>query len=175
MFIMARAWRSTPKPCLLTSFTAKHLMIRLSFLLLAFMPSALTAQAVSPGNWDVKSTAVELVVPGTPGFMLRMMKGRSKTDYKCLVPEQARTGAAALFSPDPKAKCIIERSSVAGGHVDQVMMCPQKKGDPVRVTRTGTYNGTSFTARLIMSGQTPKGPSRIVVDQAGTHTAAKCR
>ncbi|MFA6114343.1 MAG: DUF3617 family protein [Sphingomonas sp.] len=150
-------------------------MIRSPLLLFALLPTALSAQAVSPGNWDVKSTAVELVVPGTPGFMLRMMKGRSKTDHKCVAPEQARAGAAALFSPDPKAKCSVERSSVAGGRVDQVMMCPQKKGDPVRVTRTGTYNGASFTARLIMSGQTPKGPSRVVVDQVGTHTGAKCR
>ena len=149
-------------------------MIRPPLLLLAFLPTALSAQAVSPGNWDVKSTAVELVVPGTPGFVLRMMKGRSKTEHKCLAPEQARTGPAGLFAPDPKAKCSVERSSVAGGRVDQVMMCPQKKGDPVRVTRTGTYNGASFTARLIMSGQTPKGPSRIVVDQIGTHTAARC-
>jgi hypothetical protein len=148
-------------------------MIRFSPLLL-FLPCPLAAQAVTPGNWDVKSTAVDLTIPGTPGFMLRMMKGRSKTEHKCLLPEQARLGAAGLFVPDPKAKCSVERSQVSAGHIDQVMMCPQKKGEPMRVVRSGTYGSAVFTARMTMTGQTPKGPMRVVIDQAGTRTAAKC-
>lgn len=150
-------------------------MIRPALLLLVLLPTALSAQSVSPGNWDVKSTAVELVIPGTPGFMLKMMKGRSKTEHKCLLPDQARTGPAALFAPDPKAKCSVERSQIAGGHIDQVMMCPQKKGPPVRATRTGTYNATGVTARLTMAGETPKGPMRVVIDQTASRTEPKCR
>lgn len=144
-------------------------------LLLAFLPTSLAAQSVSPGNWDVKSTAVELVIPGTSGFMLKMMKGRSKTEHKCLLPDQARAGPGALFVPDPKSKCAVERSQIAGGHIDQIMMCPQKKGPPIRATRTGTYSTAGFTARLTMAGETPKGPMRVVIDQTASHTGAKCR
>lgn len=150
-------------------------MIRPALLLLVLLPTALSAQSVSPGNWDLKSTAVELVIPGTPGFMLKMMKGRSKTEHKCLLPDHARAGPGALFTPDPKAKCTVERSQIAGGHIDQVMMCPQKKGPPVRATRTGTYSATGVTARLTMAGETPKGPMRVIIDQTASRTEAKCR
>jgi len=107
--------------------------------------------------------------------MLRMMKGRSKVEHKCLLPDQARAGAGALFAPDPKSKCTVERSQIAGGHIDQVMMCPQKKGPPVRAVRTGSYTANSFAARLVMAGDMPKGPMRVVIDQAGSRTEAKCR
>ena len=149
-------------------------MIRSAPLLLLLAPLPVAAQSVTPGGWDVTSTATDLVVPGTPDFILRMAKGHSKTVHKCLTPEQAHAGAAALFAPDPKNKCTVQQSTVANGHVDQVMMCPQKTGDPARAVRTGTYDATKFTARLTMSRQSPKGPVRIVLDQAGTSTGSKC-
>ena len=72
-------------------------------------------QAIPAGRWDVVSKAVDLVIPGAPGFMLRMMKGRSKTERKCLSPAAAQAGVAALLAPDPKAKCRVESVQVAGG------------------------------------------------------------
>lgn len=150
-------------------------MIRFLAPLLLLYPTTATAQAIQPGNWDVKSTAVDLVVPGTAGFLLRMMKGKSKTEHKCVAPDQARAGISALLAPDPKSKCRVESSHIADGRIAQVMVCPQKEGGTFRVARQGSYSATGFTARMIMSGQTPKGASRIVVDQTATRTAPACR
>jgi hypothetical protein len=133
------------------------------------------AQALTPGNWDVKSTAVELTVPGAPGFMLRMMRGKSKVEHKCVAPGDAKIGVATLVAPDPAARCTVERAHIADGRIDHVMACPQKKGPPMRIVRTGAYSATGFTARMTMTGETQKGPMRIVADQIATRTAAICK
>ncbi|MES2058435.1 MAG: DUF3617 family protein [Pseudomonadota bacterium] len=150
-------------------------MIRYLAPFLLFFPGLANAQAIQPGNWDVKSTAVDLVVPGTSGFLLRMMKGKSKTEHKCVAPNQAQAGIAVLLMPDPKAKCRLESSVVADGRIAQTMVCPQKEGGTFRAIRSGSYTAAGFTARLIMAGQTPKGASRIVLDQTAVRTAATCR
>lgn len=150
-------------------------MTRLPVLLLIALPGAALAQSAQPGNWDITSTAVDLTIPGAPGFLLRMMKGRSRTEHKCLPPGEAPAGVAALFIPDPKANCRVDHSRIAGGRIDHLMFCPQKKGEPIRVARVGSYTATSFTARMIMSGQTPKGPMRVIADQRARPTAPTCR
>ena len=43
---------------------------------LALVPAPAAAQSIPAGRWDVVSTAVDLVIPGAPGFLLRMIKGR---------------------------------------------------------------------------------------------------
>ncbi len=150
-------------------------MIRYLVPLLILFPGPAAAQAIQPGNWDLKSTAVELVIPGTSGFLLRMMRGKSKTEHKCVAPDQARAGIAALLVPDPKAKCRVESSIVADGKIAQAMVCPQKEGGTFRAVRLGSYNAAGFTARMTMAGQTPKGASRIVLDQTAVRTGAACR
>lgn len=123
----------------------------------------------------MKSTAVDLTIPGAPGFLVRMMRGKSRTEHKCLIPEQASAGIASLFVPKPEAKCRVERAQIAGGRIDHVMFCPQKQGEPLRVERAGVYTASGFTARMTMAGRTLKGPMRIVADQVGTRTAPTCR
>ncbi|MGY4399188.1 hypothetical protein ACVWZA_004401 [Sphingomonas sp. UYAg733] len=150
-------------------------MIRYFTPLLLLYPGPATAQTIQPGTWDIKSTAVDLVIPGTAGFLLRMMKGKSKTEHKCIAPDQARTGISALLVPDPKSRCRVESSQITDGRIAQVMVCPQKEGGTFRVVRQGRYSAAGFTARMTMSGQTPKGASRIVVDQTATRTASACR
>ncbi|WP_076072788.1 DUF3617 domain-containing protein [Sphingomonas montana] len=144
----------------------------LSMLLLA--PAALPAQPIAPGRWDVKSTGVDLVIPGTPAFMLRMLRGRSQTEKKCLLPAQAQGGIAALLVPKPDARCQVERAVAAGGRIDHVMLCPQKDGAPLRIVRAGIYTPAGFTLHMTMTGTTPKGPMRIVADQVATHAGPKC-
>lgn len=131
-------------------------------------------QAIPAGRWDVVSKAVDLVIPGAPGFVLRMMKGRSKTERKCLSPAAAQAGVAALLAPDPKAKCRVESVQVAGGRYSQTLSCPQKKGPPLQIVRSGSYDAAGFTGRLKMAGQTPKGPMAITIDQTARHVAAAC-
>ncbi|TVV74760.1 DUF3617 domain-containing protein [Sphingomonas solaris] len=144
-------------------------------LLLPVLPVPAAAQSLLPGNWDVTSKSVELVVPGAPGFLLRMMRGKSKTEHKCLPVAEARNGVATLLAPKPEAKCTIERSVIAGGHIDHVMACPQKKGPPLHVSSVGSYATTTFNVRTTMTGQTDKGPLRIVADPAAVRTDTRCR
>lgn len=146
----------------------------LGFILLA-TPAAAPAQSIAPGRWDIVSTAVDLVIPGAPGFLLKMMKGRSKTEHKCVTPVSAETGVAALLVPDPKAQCRVDTVQIAGDRYAQTLTCPQKKGGPMQITRAGTYTANGFTGRLKMVGQAPKGPLAITIDQTATHVAGACR
>ena len=128
------------------------------------LPSAALAAnlALAPGRWDVTSTTVEMSVPGLPGFIARMMQGRSKTEHKRL---SAGQGVEALIAPDPKARCHVDVQHVAYGKYDQVLTCPQKRGEPVHVTRSGTYDKMGFVGRATVTGATSKGPMRIVLNQ----------
>lgn len=138
-------------------------------------PAALPAQAIAPGRWDVVSRAVDLAIPGTPGFLLSMARGKSRTENKCLTPDQAATGIAALLVPRVQANCTVQRAVVADGRIDHAMLCPQKGGTPLAVVRTGRYTPAGFALRMTMTGSTPKGPMHIVADQTAVHAGAKCK
>lgn len=139
------------------------------------LPALVSAQSIAPGRWTVKSTAVDLDIPGAPKFLLRMAKGRSKSEEKCVTPERARTGVAALLAPDPKAQCHVDAIEIGAGRYRQVLSCPQKKGAPMKITRVGTYDATGFAGGVQMQGVTPKGPMRITLDQRATRAAGACR
>jgi hypothetical protein len=104
-----------------------------------------------------------------------MMKGKSKSERKCISSELATTGVAVLLAPDPKAQCHTDVQQIAGGRYGQALTCPQKQGPPISITRTGTYNASGFAGRLDMGGQTPKGAMRITLDQKATHGAVGVR
>ena len=144
-------------------------------MLLAAVPTVAAAQALTPGKWDVTSTAVDLDIPGAPKFMLRMMKGRSKTEHKCVAPEQAKLGIAALLTPDPKAKCRVDSVQIGEGRYAQLLSCPQKNAAPIKISRIGRYDAGGFSGQLLMSGATPKGAMRIKLDQRALHVAGSCR
>ncbi|RYF16458.1 MAG: DUF3617 family protein [Oxalobacteraceae bacterium] len=74
-------------------------MTKYLMLMLAGLSTTATAQVVQPGDWDVTSKVVDLTVPGVPGFLVRMMKGKSKAERKHLSGGQ---GIEALLTPDPK-------------------------------------------------------------------------
>ena len=142
---------------------------------LALTIGAADAPPIAIGRWDVISTAVALDIPGVPGFMMRMMKGRSKTEYKCVAPDQAVLGVATLLAPDPKANCRVEGLQIVDGHYAQMLACPQKQGAPFRIGRTGTYDANGFAGRLQLTGSTPKGPMSITLDQKAVHVAGACK
>ncbi len=129
---------------------------------LALPPVPPAPQAVQPGAWDVTSTVVELSVPGVPGFLQRLARGKSKAEHKRL---SAGEGVEALLAPDPKAHCRVESQTIDGEHYAQSLACPQKKGGPLRVVRTGTYDASGFSGRATVAGVTPKGPLNIALDQ----------
>ena len=123
------------------------------------------AQTVATGRWDVTSTVTELDVPGVPGFLVRMMRGKSKAEHKRLAAGQ---GIEALIAPDPKAQCRVESQRIADGRYAQSLTCPQKRGEPMRIARSGTYSATGFVGVATVAGTTPKGPLRIVLAQRAT-------
>ncbi len=94
------------------------------------------------------------------------MRGKSKAEHKRLAAGQ---GIAALFVPDPKARCRVESERIAGGRYVQALSCPQKQGDPLHIARSGTYDATGFVGVATVSGITPKGPMRIVLNQRAAY------
>ena len=143
--------------------------------LLLLLVAAADVPPIATGRWDIVSTAVAMDIPGVPGFMIRMMKGRAKTEYKCIAADQAMTGVAALLAPDPKAQCRVDSLHIADGRYTQTLACPQKQGAPFRIDRAGTYDANGFTGRLQLAGATPKGAMSITLDQKATHAAGACR
>ena len=64
---------------------------------------------------------------------------------------------------------------LGAGRYSQTLTCPQKKGAPIQISRSGSYDAAGFTGRLTMAGQTPKGAMAITVDQSARHVAGTCR
>lgn len=131
-------------------------------LVLVSSVAAANVQTVAPGRWDVTSTVVELSIPGVPGFLVRMMRGKSKAEHKRLTTGQ---GIDALLAPDPKARCRVDSQHVADGRYAQALSCPQKNGEPLHIVRAGTYDRTGFVGDATVAGVTPKGAMRIVLKQ----------
>jgi hypothetical protein len=129
------------------------------------IPVAAEAQTVASGRWDIMSTVVELVAPGVPGFLQRMARGHSSVEHKRLSPGE---GVEALLAPDPKAHCTVDSQRIADSRYAQALICPQKRNEPLRVVRVGTYDASGFVGRATVAGTTPKGALRIVLNQ---HTA----
>jgi hypothetical protein len=140
-------------------------MLKLLLPVLALTPAAAAAQAVQPGRWDVTSKVTDINVPGVPGFMLRMIRGKTRAEHKRLVGGE---GIDALLAPDPKARCRIDSQYIADGRYSQVLSCPGKNGAPLRIARTGSYTAAGFVGRASVSGTTPKGPMTVALEQQAT-------
>lgn len=133
---------------------------------------AVQAQPVQPGDWDVTSKVVDLAMPGIPGFVVRMMRGKSKAERKRVVAGQ---GIEALLAPDPKAQCRIDSQRIADGRYAQALRCPQKHGEPMHISRMGTYDATGFVGQATVTGTTPKGAVRIVLEQRASQVGNRAR
>ena len=147
-------------------------MLRCLAPIIVLIPAAAACQTVAPGSWDVTSRVVDFAVPGVPGFVARMIRGKSKAEHKRLVAGQ---GIAELLAPDPKAHCRIEAQRIADGRYAQTLTCPQPHGEAMHVARIGTYDGAGFAGRATLTGSTPKGPVRIALDQHAALVGAPTR
>ena len=107
------------------------------------MPAAASSQVIQPGAWDVTSKVVDLTVPGMPGFIARMVRGKSRAEHKRVIAGQ---GVEALLAPDPKARCRVDGERIANGRYEQALTCPQKTGDPLHIPRAGTYTPAASLA-----------------------------
>lgn len=96
-----------------------------------------------------------------------MVTGRSKAEHKRLTAGQ---GVDALLAPDPKAHCHLGEQRVADGRYLQLLTCPQKQGEPLKIVRSGTYDAAGFVGQAAITGTTPKGPINIVLDQRARRT-----
>lgn len=137
-------------------------MVKYMILALALSSAGASAEPIRAGKWDITSTVVDLSMPGVPGFIQRMAKGKSKAERK-RVP--AGQGIEALLAPDPKAQCKVETQRVASNQYTQALTCPQKGGEPMRIVRSGTYDASGFRGEARVTGSTRKGPMHIVLQQ----------
>ncbi|MBW6527505.1 DUF3617 domain-containing protein [Sphingomonas sp. RHCKR7] len=144
-------------------------MIGLLALALVAQPDTTVPPRMESGAWDVTSRIVDISVPGLPGFLARMARGKSKAEHKRVVPGQ---GVETLLAPDPKAQCRVESQRVADGRYAQTLACPQKKGTPLQIVRSGSYDVTGFAGQAIVTGTTPRGALRIVLDQRASRVGA---
>jgi hypothetical protein len=144
-------------------------MISLFAMALAAQPGVTSESNVVSGAWDVTSEVVDLTVPGVPGFLARMARGKRKAEHKRVASGQ---GIETLLAPDPKAQCRIERQSVVDGRYDQTLACPQNNGPPLRIVRSGSYDATGFAGQAIVTGTTPKGALRIILEQRAIRVGA---
>lgn len=126
------------------------------------VPSPANAEAVQPGRWDVTSTIVDLSVPGVPAFLQKMAHGHTTAEHKQVAAGQ---GIEALLAPDPKARCTVIDQKIGDGRYAQSLACPQKRGEPLHITRAGTYGVSGFAGQAMVAGTTPKGALHIVLDQ----------
>lgn len=135
------------------------------FVAIAMLLPVVTAAAETPmlaGRWDVRSTNVEMSIPGMPSFVASLLRGRSKVEHKRLTTGQ---GIEALLAPDPEARCRVTLQHVAEGRYHQTLTCPQKRGNPVQVVRSGTYDSRGLVGEATVTGVTAKGPMRIALAQ----------
>lgn len=144
-------------------------MIILHVIALVAQADVIVPPNVEPGAWNVVSRVVDITVPGVPGFLVRMARGKSKAEHKRVAQGQ---GVDALLAPDPKARCRIESQSVVDGRYAQTLACPQKKGSPLQIVRSGSYDASGFAGQAIVTGTTPKGALRIILDQRASRTDA---
>jgi hypothetical protein len=136
--------------------------MRKCLIVMPLLVAAAPAQPLEPGRWDVTSKVVEFVAPGVPGFVARMIRGKSRAEHKQL---SSGEGIASLLLPDPKARCRVDSQTVQEGRYAQVLSCPQKDGGWLRIDRSGTFDANGFVGRATVSGTTAKGTLRIVLDQ----------
>lgn len=144
-------------------------MLRYLLPVLAMTPAAAMGRGLPVGKWDVTSKVVEFAVPGVPGFLASMIRGKSRAERKQL---KAGEGVEALLAPDPKARCRVDAQRIADGRYSQALTCPQTKGGSLQIARAGVYGTAGFAGRAIVSGMTPKGAMRIVLDQRAVRVGA---
>jgi hypothetical protein len=130
--------------------------------LLLLAATGASVPTMAPGRWDVTSTVVDASLPGVPGFVVRMIRGKAKAEHKRLAAGQ---GMEALLAPDPKAQCRVDSQRIEGGRYSQTLSCPQKQGEPLRIVRTGTYDAAGFVGRASIAGTSPKGAMTMMLDQ----------
>ncbi|MEG3163820.1 DUF3617 family protein [Sphingomonas sp. PB2P19] len=137
-------------------------MLRHIILVLALSSAGASAEPIRPGKWAITSTVVDVSLPGVPGFIQRMIKGKSKAERKLV---SAGQGIEALLTPDPKAHCKVETQHVASSRYAQALSCPQKGGEPMRIVRSGTYDASGFRGEATVAGSSRKGPVHMVLQQ----------
>ena len=139
----------------------------------AALPILLAAATPVPaGRYDVTFRVSDVGADGVPSFLLRMAKGRTRTERKCVPSGEG--GPAVLIAPDAKAKCRVDRQTIANGRFEQQFTCPQKDGRTTTAVRNGAFTPTGYTASLVITGTTPKGKLRLTGEQTARYAGARC-
>lgn len=115
-------------------------------------------QGLSPGEWETKVELIEADIPGMPkgaGEMMAKQAAAQPPARYCITPEEAAKPGGNLFTGSGKGDCTVEKLTMSGGRIDQVVSCANPDGKPgMRMTTSGTYSAASVdgTAEMDMIG-----------------------
>ncbi len=145
-------------------------MISLLAIAIAFaaQPGATVTPPVQAGAWDVRSKVVDLAIPGVPASSSYgagqeqggAQAGRGGAGYRGAARTRPQ-GAVPDREPDRRRWSLRADAGLSAeeGHADAHR--------PL-----GSYSATGFVGQAIVTGTTPKGALRIVLDQQASRVGA---
>ncbi len=130
--------------------------------------------AIQPGQWQTsgRMTDIDITLPaGMPAGMVDMMKkqmlGKVHSMKQCITQSDIDDAPEKMFQQSD-GQCSYEKFDMSGGKLDAVAVCRMEQGMTMRMTMTGTHNATSFQSRMVMTGDGPTGPMRMINEGTGT-------
>ena len=127
---------------------------------------------VRPGEWQSNITIEEMTIPGmSPEVqeqMKKVMKSEQTHSFKTCITEADVKRPKEDFFAGKNNECRYDHFTMAGGKIDAVMHCSDKRGgQAMRIT--GTYAAESYDVRMEMKGQGDEAGENMSMK---THTVA---
>lgn len=118
------------------------------------------AQAMQPGQWEMVTQVTSVELPGAPPeaqAQLRAQQGQSRTDSRCITPEQAADPARDLVGSGQQSRnCQFSDRTFAGGVIRIHATC-QQPGGPSRaeMSMEGRFTATTLEGTLTVNATGP--------------------
>ena len=122
---------------------------------------------IRAGQWEVRSTVLDIDMPGAPPGMAAMMKGKPTVVRHCVTPEQAAQGPQEMLKGS-QGQCRFSRYDMTGGRINAVMEC-SGQGSQMTSTTIGTYSADSYQAESSMTTTGPAGKMTMRVSGSGKY------
>ena len=123
-------------------------------------------QGFAPGLWTHQTDMITAEGTGYPQWMVKM--AGSKSRKACYTAQQAANEPHVLLAQDEKAKCRTTRFVLAGGKLDYVAVCTNKRfPEPLTVASVGTYTPASYAMTSTATGMKKGTPVKIVTKATG--------
>ena len=118
----------------------------------------LSAELISPGEWEATVTVVDASIKGGPAGLGSALGAGTKTTRRyCITAEQAAQGPQEMLREN--GSCQMNGYSIANGRVSGRMTCSQNRAR-VEARFSGSYTPTSFQ---VTSNATVTGPMIVQI------------